>query len=143
MGTVFSRGERPSEIHHQLVAACDDDDLSMNGSMNGYGGAHGRSSDAYGLTVNVTMPVYAAADADADAEADPDADAEAGGSPPRAAGEERPGQLMQRFALPDPGSYLKMEFNQLTLYVDADGRMELYNEGRPAVSVKARGSVEV
>ena len=39
-------------------------------------------------------------------------------------------------ALPDAGAYIKMRFNQLTLYVDADGRMELYNEGTPAMDVK-------
>jgi len=143
MGTVFSRGERPADLGRHVMLTSDEFDVPMNG----HGPGHARAgSDAFGLTVNVTMPSYSADDLENGASvggSDSESEARAGSdgsdrASPRSVGA-RPGQLMQRFTLPDAGSYLKMEFNQLTLYVDADGRMELFNEGRPAMSVKTSG----
>ena len=143
MGTVFSRGERPEDLGRHVALDGDDSDASMNGHR----GSNGRGyAETYGLTVNVTMPSYSADDLENGASVggsdSDDGAADDDAREPRAVAV-RPGQLMQRFSLPDPGSYLKMEFNQLTLYVDADGRMELFNEGRPAMSIKASGSARV
>lgn len=136
MGHAFSRGERALELGERIAFGYDGIDPPVPMSA--------RGDDAYGISVNVTMPRYDEAEGDTDVEADADGDtdgdtdtdvdaesAACAGAPAR-----RRGQLMQRFALPDPGAYMKMRFNQLTLYVDADGRMELYNEGTPAVDVK-------
>lgn len=147
MGTVFSRGERPEDLGRHMALDGEDSDASMNGHR----GSNGRGyAETYGLTVNVTMPSYSADDLEngngvGGSDSDDAAADDAGDDGAREARgvAVRPGQLMQRFSLPDPGSYLKMEFNQLTLYVDADGRMELFNEGRPAMSIKASGRARV
>ena len=132
MGHAFSRGERTLELGERIAFGYDGIDPPVPMSA--------RGDDVYGISVNVTMPRYDEAEGDTDVEADADGDADTdvdaesaacAGAPAR-----RRGQLMQRFALPDAGAYIKMRFNQLTLYVDADGRMELYNEGTPAMDVK-------
>ena len=55
---------------------------------------------------------------------------------------ERPGEIVSTLTLPEPGSYLELQFNQFTLYVESDGQMALHNTGRPALAngVPPRGS---
>ena len=101
MGHAFSRGERPPAYYNSDSAAY------ALPSPHGIDDADGEIASM--LSVNITMPAHGDGDAHDDGR----------------------GEVVARFSLPDEGHYIRMAFNEFTLYIEADGQMVLCKERTP------------